>query len=31
MIQGVVIKKLGIFPDERGYVKHMLRSTDPEL
>ncbi len=31
MIQGVVIKKLDIFPDERGDVKHMLRSTDPEF
>jgi dTDP-4-dehydrorhamnose 3,5-epimerase len=31
MIQGVVIKRLSIYSDERGNVKHMLRSTDPEF
>lgn len=31
MIQGAVIKKLSVYPDERGEVKHMLRSTDLEF
>ena len=31
MIEGVVVKKLEIIPDERGSVMHMLRSDDPEF
>ena len=29
MIDGVIVKKLDIIPDERGAVYHMLRSDDP--
>ncbi len=31
MIEGVVVKKLGIVPDERGNIMHMLRCDDPEF
>ncbi len=31
MIEGVVVKKLGVIPDERGSVMHMLRADDPEF
>ena len=31
MIQGVIVKNLGVIPDERGMVLHMLRATDPEF
>ncbi|MEM3431737.1 MAG: dTDP-4-dehydrorhamnose 3,5-epimerase family protein [Candidatus Micrarchaeia archaeon] len=29
MINGVIIKKLDMIPDERGTILHMLRSDDP--
>ncbi len=29
MIDGVVVKKLSIIPDERGAILHMMRSDDP--
>jgi dTDP-4-dehydrorhamnose 3,5-epimerase len=29
MIDGVVVKKLKVIPDERGYLMEMLRSDDP--
>ena len=31
MIEGVVIKKLNIIPDERGNVMHMLKASDAEF
>ncbi len=30
-IQGVVMKKLGVIPDERGTIYHMLKEEDPEF
>ncbi len=29
MIEGVIVKKLKVIPDERGYLMEMLRSDDP--
>jgi dTDP-4-dehydrorhamnose 3,5-epimerase len=29
MIDGVIVKKLRVIPDERGYLMEMLRSDDP--
>lgn len=29
MIEGVVIKELKVIPDEKGEVRHMMRSDDP--
>lgn len=29
MIDGVIVKKLKVIPDERGYLMEMLRSDDP--
>ena len=31
MIDGVVVKRLEVIPDERGSIMHMLRSDDPEF
>jgi len=31
MIDGVVVKPLMRIPDERGFIMHMLRVTDPEF
>jgi dTDP-4-dehydrorhamnose 3,5-epimerase len=31
MIDGVLVRRLGIIPDERGNVMHMLRADDPEF
>lgn len=31
MIQGVIIKKLNIIPDERGRILHMLKKEDKEF
>lgn len=31
LIDGAVIKKLNVIPDERGSVKHMLKTTDPNF
>ena len=31
MIDGVTVKPLRRIPDERGYIMHMLRSSDPEF
>ena len=31
MIEGVTVKPLRRIPDERGYIMHMVRSSDPEF
>jgi len=31
MIEGIIIKKLNIIPDERGNIMHMLKASDAEF